>query len=188
MLHPEPRTSSSANRVVALRLLQFGIVAALVLPLILFVFASAISYRTISAIADERAARALDVLQEQAVKVFRSIDATLDTLEELVADRTNQDISGEHAKLHQRFKRMAAAFPEMQSIWLFDQTGRTLVTTVIDPPPSRDYSPFDFFRAHLEGGKRRFIGEVTNSTYGGQPYFGVSRARKGLDNAFAGVI
>jgi two-component system, NtrC family, sensor kinase len=188
MLHPDSPDNSSANRRVTLRLLQVGIVAALVLPMVLFVFASAVSYRNISAIADERAARALDVLQEQALKVFRSIDATLDTLEELVADRTNQEIADDHARLQQRFKRMAAAFPEIQSIWLFDQAGRALVTTVADPPPAGDYAHLDFFRAHMDGGKRRFIGEVTSSTFGGQPYFGISRARHATDKTFAGVI
>jgi hypothetical protein len=73
MLHLDSPNNSSANRLVTLRLLQIGIFAALVMPVVLFVFASAISYRNISAIAEERAARALDVLQEQALKVFRPL-------------------------------------------------------------------------------------------------------------------
>jgi len=53
--------------------LRLFAVAALLLPLSLFLFASWISYRDTQALADERITRSLDVMQEQALKTFQSV-------------------------------------------------------------------------------------------------------------------
>jgi signal transduction histidine kinase len=188
MIQLEATGTSKGTRLMSLRLLRLAIVAALVLPAVLFAFASWVSYGNISTLASERIARALDVLQEQAVKVFRAVDASLDTLEDLVAGRPIEDIAADHTRLHHRMKRMAAALPEIQSIWIFDQAGRPLASTSADPPPGGTYAQNDYIHAQLKGGVRRFIGAVTASTVGGQPYFGISRARYNADRSFAGVI
>ncbi len=54
----------------AIRLLKLMMVASLVLPAVLFVFASWINYRHIQRVADERIDRSLDILHEHALKVF----------------------------------------------------------------------------------------------------------------------
>src|SRR5436305_5788709 len=115
-----PNTSPKAMRRLTMRLLEIAIAGALILPVVLFVFASWVSYQHISALADERMARSLDVLQEQALKVFRTIDATLDTVEDLVAGLSNEQIDADVERLHDRLKRIAGALPEIQSIWIFD--------------------------------------------------------------------
>ena len=71
------------GRVATVRLLQILVVAALLLPLLLFSFASWLSYRGTQALANERIERSLDVLQEQALKVFQSINLALDTINDL---------------------------------------------------------------------------------------------------------
>ena len=63
MLRTQPRS-------VTLGMLQVLAGAALIVPLALFLFASWISYRQLQALTDERIARSLDVMQEQALKAF----------------------------------------------------------------------------------------------------------------------
>jgi two-component system, NtrC family, sensor kinase len=184
LLPADPR----AARLATIRLLQLSVVAALVLPAILFAYASWVSHGNTIALADERIVRSLDVLQEQALKVFQSIEATLNTVEELFADRSNAQIQSDATRMHDRLKRIASALPEIQSIWIFDQAGRALVTTLANPPPPDDFSQRDYFRAQVNGGERRFIGSVQPSPFGGRPFFAVSRARLAPGKTFAGVL
>ena len=58
----------------AIRLLQLLMVASLLFPAALFVYAAWNDYREVYAVADERIDRSLDVLQEQGLKVFETVD------------------------------------------------------------------------------------------------------------------
>jgi two-component system NtrC family sensor kinase len=66
----------STARESAVRLLKLMMIASLVLPAALFAYAAWVSYRSIRAVADERIERSLDVQQEQALKVFETVDRT----------------------------------------------------------------------------------------------------------------
>src|SRR5580700_10727157 len=63
----DQRSREAQARATTIRLLQVLAAAALLLPVLLFAFASALSYRATYALADERIERSLDVLQEQAL-------------------------------------------------------------------------------------------------------------------------
>ena len=67
-----------SQRATVIRLLQFAMVAALVLPAALFAYASSVTYHSISTATDERIKRSLDVMHEQALRVFRSVELALD--------------------------------------------------------------------------------------------------------------
>ena len=56
----------------AIRLLQLMMIASVVLPALLFVFASWLSYRHEHAVADDRIERSLDIVHEHALKVFQT--------------------------------------------------------------------------------------------------------------------
>ncbi len=188
MPHTDALANARISRLGTLRLLRLAVIASLILPVALFSFASFVSYRDNSALQDERLGRTLDVLQEQATRVFRSIDATLDSLEAITGGRSDAELAGEAERLHERLKQIADSYPEIQSAWIFDRTGRAVATSLRNPPPPGDFSHRDYFRAHLEGGLTRYIGEVHESAFGGEPFFAVSRARYGPDKAFAGVV
>jgi two-component system NtrC family sensor kinase len=66
----------STARESAVRLLQWMMIASVVLPTALFAYASWVSYRDVRAVTDERIGRSLDVMQEQALKVFQTVDRT----------------------------------------------------------------------------------------------------------------
>jgi two-component system, NtrC family, sensor kinase len=91
----------------ATRLLQLMMIASLVLPAALFVYASWNDYRDIHAVTDERITRSLDVLQEQALKVFETVDRTFAEVDEVVRGMSDDQIRASQLELHQRLERIA---------------------------------------------------------------------------------
>src|SRR6202158_4957731 len=104
-----PRTCASfadtgrtmrAARSAALRLLYLAIAGTIVLPLVLFAYASWFDYRAAQQTADERIERSLEVVHEHASKVFEAVDLALLQVEHLVRDicdgRLRDDEEGAH--------------------------------------------------------------------------------------------
>jgi two-component system, NtrC family, sensor kinase len=176
-------------RVTTIRLLQVLAAAALLLPLALFSVASWISYRSTNDLADERIRRSLDVMQEQALKVFQSMNLALDTIDDLLGNRTADQIATDEADLHQRLRRIQAALPEVQSLWIFGPTGYPQVITREYPAPKSEYfGGLDYFTVPRDGPPGIYIGGIHQSVSGGQPYFTFDRARHDAAGKFVGVI
>jgi two-component system NtrC family sensor kinase len=81
------------QRTTAVRLLQFAMAAALIVPTALFVYASAVNYRTMSEASDERIRRSLDVMHEHALRVFRSIELAFGHVDDMIRDLSDDQIS-----------------------------------------------------------------------------------------------
>jgi signal transduction histidine kinase/CheY-like chemotaxis protein len=176
-------------RAATVRLLRVLAVAALLLPLLLFSFGSWLSYRATDALANERIERSLDVMQEQALKVFQSMNLALDTLDDLLAGRSDAEIETDEHQLHERIIEIGSALPEVQSIWIFGPTGHPQVMTRADPAlTSLDYSDQDYFIVPRDGPPGVYIGGVHSSISGGEPYFTFNRARRGAGGKFLGVV
>jgi signal transduction histidine kinase len=171
------------------RLLQVLVAAAVLIPLLFFLFASWVSYRSTQALAKERIGRALDVMQEEALKAFQSMNLALDAIDNLVANRSASEIAADEPQLHGRLRQIQAALPEVQSIWIFGPDGHPQVITRESPAPvSEDFSGQDYFFVPRDGPPGVYIGIIHQSATGGEPYFSFDRARHGADGTFAGVI
>ncbi len=83
------RPKKAHARETTIRLLQVLAVAALLFPLLLYGYGSWLSYREAKALAIERIGHSLDVMQEQALKVFQSMNLALDTIDILLANRSS---------------------------------------------------------------------------------------------------
>jgi signal transduction histidine kinase len=176
-------------RATTVRLLQVLSVAALLLPLLFFAIASALSYRATYALADERIERSLDVLQEQALKVFHSMNLALDTIENMLAGLSEADIRANEERLHMRLRQIQSSLPEVQSIWVFSPTGHPQAITRDYPAPyAEDFATLDYFVVPRDGPPGVYIGGIHQSTSGGQPYFTFNRARHDAQGKFIGVI
>jgi two-component system NtrC family sensor kinase len=183
---PSKETQARATTV---RLLQALAAASLLLPLLFFLFAGWLSYRATQALADERLERSLDVMQEQALKAFQSMNLALDTINDLVANRSEAEILADGAQLHQRLRQILGALPEVQSIWLFGPTGHPqMITREYPAPAAEDFSQLDYFTVPRDGPPGVYIGGIHQSVSGGQPYFTFNQARHDADGKFAGVI
>ncbi len=192
---PAPKSVPNRNpkdaqaRATTVRLLQVLAAAALLLPLLFFVLASALSHRTTYALADERIERSLDVLQEQALKVFQSMNLALDTIENMLVGLSEAEIRAYEERLHMRLRQIQAALPEVQSIWIFGPTGHPQVITRDYPAPyAEDFAALDYFTVPRDGPPGVYIGGIHQSVSGGQPYFTFNRARHDAGGNFIGVI
>ena len=176
-------------RLATIRLLRLSMVASLLFPALLFAYASFVNYRENRALADERIERSLDLIAEQALKVFQSIDLALDNVSQSLLGRSDAEIRGSEQVLGADLKRIVYALTEIQSIWVFDENGRALLSTLEYPAPNppQGYADRDFFRAHLDPSVGTYIGDVFPAS-DGDKLFTLSRRRETPEGTFAGVI
>jgi two-component system NtrC family sensor kinase len=174
----------------AIRLLKLMMVASLVLPAVLFVFASWISYRNTASVTDERIERSLDILNEHALKVLQTLDRTVAEINEITRGMTDEDIRIKEAFLHQRLKMIIDAMPQLQGVMIIDRNGRPLVSADTMPVPANlDLSDTDYFQAE-EKQAGTYISGVHPSRMPGidTDFFSVARRRPSPDGAFNGII
>src|SRR6202167_3896515 len=100
----------------AVRLLKLMMIASLVLPAALYAYAAWVSYRGTHAAADERIERSLDVQQEQALKVFETVDRTFAEVDEVVRGMSDDEIRAAQPSLHLRLERIVKAMTQLQAI------------------------------------------------------------------------
>jgi two-component system, NtrC family, sensor kinase len=174
-------------RTLTIRLVRLAMAAALLAPALLFAFAAWNSHRNLAALTDERLTRSLDVEQEEAQRTFQLVDLALTSVKDLVADMSADDIRGNQKHLHQLLQKLDAQIPLIQSIWIYDQDGRPLVTSWMQPAPDESFADRDFIRAHTAGEAGTYYGQVYESRFGAQPFFSVSQ-RIMHDDAFVGVL
>ncbi len=174
-------------RTLTIRLVRLAMAASLLAPTMLFAFAAWNSYRNLAALTDERLARSLDVEQEEAQRTFQLVDLALNSVKDLVADMSADDIRRDEKHLHLLLQKLDAQIPLIQSIWIYDKEGRPLVSSWIEPAPRESFADRDFFRAHLGGDDGTYYGQVYELRFGAQPFFTVSQ-RLVHDGAFMGVL
>jgi len=174
----------------SIRLLQGVLVAAVALPIILFCFAAWQSYKDHQAAAEGHIERSRDVLNEHAMRVFEAVERSIAEINEIIRGMSDDDISANQEKLHQRLERMAASSPEVKSFWIFDRKGHALVNSLAYLAQVVDFSDCDYFKSHVDRDVVTFIGEVLRprAPFGGAAFFGASRRRLAADGGFAGVI
>jgi len=171
------------------QLLQLLVAAAIVLPAALFLYVAWTQYRTLDAVATERVERTLDVVQEHALRVFQTIDRTIAETDEVVRGLSDEEIRAREPALHERLKQTQESLPQIEAIWLFDRTGRPLVSSTIHPlPQGLNNADRDYFRAHVAGEVGTYIGDILTARVGNQVFFVVSRRRSDPAGGFNGVI
>ncbi|MFN3349871.1 ATP-binding protein [Pseudorhodoplanes sp.] len=175
----------------AIRSLRLAMLAAVVLPIVLFVFLAVANYRDTAHVADERLERTVNILQEHALKVFETIERSISETNEIVRGMSDAEIVADEAHLHGRLNRLVRTMPQFKSLWVFGPDGSALVNSLAFPqPPGLNFADRDYFRAHLGWDEQLFVGEVLRprDPYPGEDFFSVSRARPRPDGRFRGVI
>jgi two-component system, NtrC family, sensor kinase len=183
------RQKDTQARIANLRLLHLFAVAALLVPLALFLFASWISYRDMEALADERITRSLEVMQEQALKTFQSVMVALNAIDWVLGTRSTSEVTADEPRLHEELVKIKQTLPDVQSIWIFGPDGHPQAISRESPPPDLYYGDYDYFtvpRDHPD--LPLYVGHIHESVSGGEPYFTLNRARRDAGGNFAGVI
>jgi two-component system NtrC family sensor kinase len=178
-------------RQAAIRLLKLMMVASVVLPVVLFVFASWISYRNIAAETDDRIDRSLDILHEHALKVLQTIQVVFGEIDEITRAMSDDDIRRNQGPLHARLLKIVNTLPQLQTITILDRNGNPLVSSSVIPVPSDfNLADRDYFQAQLRRNAGTYVSAIHKPRMSGiNTYFiAVSRRRPSIDGTFNGVI
>jgi two-component system NtrC family sensor kinase len=181
----------SSARETAIRLLLLMMIASVALPAALFCYASWVSYREIHAVADERMLRSLDVMQEQALRVFQTVDRTFAEVNEIARGMSNEDIRADEPRLHERLASIVATMPQLQAIMLVGRDGRPLVASSLGAVPSRiNFSDRDYFRAQVNDDPGTYVSDTRSPRLPGigADFFDLSHRLESPDGSFNGVI
>src|SRR5215831_15119496 len=176
----------------AIRLLQLMMVASLVLPAVLFAFASWLSYRHEHAVADDRIERTLDIIHEHALKVFQTGERAIAEVEEVIRGMPDDAIVADQSRLRERLKRIVDAVPQFQGIAVADRNGKVLVSSSL-PAGVNDVSIAGraYFQSHAAGADGTLVSETLTPRWDGSlrdPFFALSHRRVAPDATFNGVI
>ena len=169
------------------RLIWLAMAASLVLPLLLFAYSSLTSFRDLHAFARERLIRSLDIQQEESLKTFELIDLTMSNASSLIEGMSVETIRENETRLHLQLEKLSDSVGVVQSIWVYGKDGRTLVSSLVYPAPTRSYLDRDFVQAHLKSDVGVFYGQIYIATTNAQPFFTVSQ-RIEKDGEFIGVL
>jgi signal transduction histidine kinase/CheY-like chemotaxis protein len=165
--------AENSKRGSGLWLVRGAVVASLLLPAALFIWAGWTNYQKNLALADERIARSLDVQQEHAAKSFQI--GTL-IIEDIIEELQDAKFPDGEQHFHELFQKRIRTVSELQSIWLFNKDGHPLAVSSAYPAPyDRSFSDEDYFRVPAEKDVGIYFGEIHNSVSGGPPYFSMSR-------------
>ncbi len=181
----------SAARESAVRLLKLMMVASLVLPAALFAYAAGVSYRSTNTEADERIERSLDVQQEQALKVFETVDRTFAEVDEVVRGMSDEQIRAAQPTLHARLARISAVMPQLQAIVLIGRDGRPLASSALASVKTDvKFSDRDYFQAQVAQDVGTYVSGVRTPQMPGvgTDFFDLSRRLASDDDSFRGVI
>ena len=175
----------------AIGLLKLMMVASLVLPAALYGYACWVGYRDVHAAADERIERSLEVQQEQALKVFETVDRTFAEVDEVVRGLSDDQIRAAQASLHPRLERISGVMPQLQAIVLIGRDGQPLASSALaEVKTGVNFAHRDYFKAQVRQDVGTYVSDVRtpNLALVGSDFFDLSRRLYSPDGSFRGVI
>ncbi|MDT4739917.1 hybrid sensor histidine kinase/response regulator [Bradyrhizobium sp. WYCCWR 12699] len=171
----------------ALRWLWISLAASVIAPALVFAYAAYAAYQDAFELADERIERSLEVSAEQALRVFRSINVTLDSIDQITRGKTDSTIKDSGAELSERLKQFAHTFPDISSIWVLDRNGDALLSSLFFPvPPAFNAPERSHLKAELAQSEEAYIGRVVGISLTGAILFPVSKRRHDSSGTFNG--
>ncbi len=181
----------SSARESATRLLQLMMIASLVLPTALFGYASWANYRDVHAAADERILRALDAMQEQALRVFQTVDRTFAEVNEITRGMSDDDIRAAQPRLRPRLQLIVGTMPQLDAILIVGRDGAPLATSIVATVPDNvSFADRDYFRELIAADAGTYVSDTRSPRLPGisGDYFALSHRLESPDGAFNGVI
>jgi signal transduction histidine kinase len=177
-----------ARRDAAIKLLKTMMVASVVLPVALFSYAAWVSHRNAQTHTDEQLGANLDIMSEQANKIFQSVDLSFASVRAIVGDMSDDEIKAQEQTLHARLRELDKVLGAIDAIAIVDKNGDALVSSSIYPVPhDLNIKDRDYFQAQTGESSGTFIGEVVKPRVRPEALFGVSR-RRTLNGEFTGAI
>ena len=152
------------------------LVAVIAIPIAMFGYAALLTYRNTFAHADERLLTSLDVLSEQAGKIFQSVDLAFAGVDALVGGMSDDEIRASEQVIHGKLKELDDAVAAVDGIWVFDKNAHPLATSRMFPAPrDLDISDREYFQAQLKDDAGLFVSPLLTARVTGRPIITVSR-------------
>ncbi len=171
----------------ALNLMRLLLAASILVPVAVFAYASWLNREAAARNAEERLGRAVEVLQEHALRIFETVERSLAEADEVVRGLSDEAIRADEARISARLRHISGSLRQLQSVWIFDANARPLVTSVVAPVPPVSVADRGYFAAHVERDAGTYIDQVLVSRVTGNLFFNVSRRRTTPDGRFTGV-
>jgi signal transduction histidine kinase len=164
-------------------------VAALALPILLFIGASWISYRDTQEQSEERIERTLELLYTNVRTTFETEYLVVANVKALLEDYPDAVIRANEGKVHDRLRRLVDGLPQVEDVWVMDEAGQPLVTAKVFPlPPGLGFADRAYYSAH-RGGAQRVVSEpMRGRLKTNVEFFQYSERRQKPDGSFNGVI
>ncbi|MEC5387855.1 ATP-binding protein [Uliginosibacterium sp. H3] len=173
----------------SLRWLRAVMRASIIVPLILLSGAAIHSYFEADAIADARVDRDVRVVQEHALKVLETAASVAGRIDDVVGNDPAAMSHDNEASLHEKFRDISTAMPQLLSVWLTDADGRAIASDRYYPVPlSASLATREFFQQQRNNPLPIAISGLLRGSMSGQNFFSLSRRRESADGEFLGVI
>ncbi|MDX2263852.1 MAG: response regulator [Hyphomicrobiales bacterium] len=175
----------------AARTLRIITWSSVLLPVIVFAIAAYTAYHAHFEDARARGERASDVVREHANRTFDIPRLARFVVNDLFGDLTAAEIHAREAEFHQRLKRFAETFPQVEDIWVLDASGRALMAAYTYPAPrTLDLSDRGYFRVFKFGvvpPDATYVSEVLTGRHREGVFFQMAFARQTSSGEFDGV-
>src|SRR5471030_186806 len=164
-------------------------VAALLVPLVLFVGVSWLAYDETRDQAEERISRDLDLIYADVQATFQTEFLVAANVAELVADRSNAEIRANEAKIHEQLLRLDERLPQVDNIYVLDENGDPIVSAKVFPlPAGQHFGDRDYFKAHRSEKVQQYLTGILHGRLRDSTFFQYSLRREKADGSFNGVI
>jgi len=170
-------------------LLRLVVVLAALVPIVMFAGAAFYLYHQAVADARLRVDRAARTAEEHALKVVETNIALLNRVLDILGDDDAETLLAREASLHDVLTRMTANLPQLQGIFIMDETGHLVATNRAYPAPHAiDFTDRAFFQHHRDSGAQPYITDVLTSRTTGELFFDVSLRRNREGGRFGGAV
>ncbi len=166
-----PQQPPAAALPAAIRLL---LVAAVLIPLAIFVAASYANYRVIEGEVHLRASRGADVVREHALRAFAVYELILDQVQRHAAGRPWSALERSR-ELHEFLRALDDHSEETSSVFVLGPEGRRWVSSRTFPMAAFEATDREYFRFFRDGGKGVFVSGSMTGRMAGDAFFAVAR-------------
>jgi two-component system NtrC family sensor kinase len=170
-----------------LQSLRALLLAAVLVPLVIFGLFAIKNRQEVIERAEERARRTVDILHEHARNVFRTHETVLEHLDDRIGGMSWDEVT-QSEELHRYQTATVKRVREISSIWLIDKEGRHRSSSYNFPTPPTNVSDRDYFQAEKERDAGTVIGKPSIGKATGKPFFSVARRRTSASGEFDGVV
>jgi two-component system, NtrC family, sensor kinase len=166
--------------------------ASILLPMLVLIVGSVISYHQSFLDAKDRLERTLGTVTEHATKVFETFEITAIYVDQLIGDVSNDEVRLAELRYHQRLKRLTDTLPQLRDVFVIDAEGHPIASGTIYPMSHAiDLSDRDYYQ-FIKGNPNSasYLSGLIQSRAAERSLFLIARRRlfRGERMPFRGVV